>query len=138
MNQELSVDEILADYFSPQLTFASKHKGKTIADVERTLRNFLETKSDHLLPPMSRALLDIERRESPDNAYCRLACAHVLLEVLPAYLDAQELVPAGPEAQRVRRLQIEGLVRTIIDREFVDPWDVICGLHNIRHSLDAR
>lgn len=85
--QQVSVDELLRDFFAEQGERLRGRGLERLREAERLFRRCLESRVEHLLPPTGLTILRAEREFAPRGAGARLATPRIILQVLPTFLE---------------------------------------------------
>lgn len=129
------IDILLRHHFDTTLEGTIGVGRRRIEQVERLLREFLESDGPRTLCPCNLTILAAEGEFQPEAAFTRAMHADELLFALPLFLG--EVAPqTDPLLRRVLLRTVEGLTRMLVGDGLVDQQDQMGTLWEIRYTLD--
>ncbi|WP_150306634.1 hypothetical protein [Planctomonas psychrotolerans] len=132
---ESTIDTILRSVFDALLEPARGVKFRRIQQVERLLREYLDTVGEATLCPCNRTLLSGERQWEPDGAFCRIMGADELFVALPFFVR-QRAPLVDPLLRRMLAQCVDTLVGVLVGDRLVSADGRSDVLRDIRDALD--
>jgi hypothetical protein len=134
-NQLPTIDEILKQFFSAQLTGKTGLTRHRIEVVEERLRACAEAEAERILVTQDLLLLAAEREFDPAGAVARVMHAEDLIFILSIFATAPWL-PDDPVQCRKQLQLTDALTGHVLARGLVNQQGLICPLLDIRARID--
>lgn len=130
------IDPILRGFFDRRLAGTKGLTCTRIEEVERQLRECIETEAERILVAPDLVLLAAEREFHPAGAVARLMHADDIIFLLPIFLEPH-WAPAQAQQRRVQLRLIDMLTGHLLGSGLVERDGMECPLTHIRGGIDA-
>ncbi|WP_166982834.1 hypothetical protein [Paramicrobacterium fandaimingii] len=125
-----TIEELLVPFFIEQTAGKTGKRLRRVQEVERHLREYLQTAGHRILTTWSLGILNLERQFHPDDAFIRCMHADDLLYTLATFIE-----PAWLSDDRIQaRVQVgiaEKLMLWLRENGLVTYADVSCELQRL-------
>lgn len=129
-----TIDEMLVPFFEQQTAEKTGRRLRRVREVERHLREYLETAGHRALDSESLALLNLERSFEPEGAFTRCMRAEELLFTLRTFIEPAWL-PDDRVQARVQVSVVDRLVKWLRWHDLLDLKRVVFELSKLSLAL---